>query len=457
MVSILATSNPGAQNNAPSITLPVNIPAGTNMGYILVTATSVNVPIDMPGWTIKDGPQQSGQGVGLAYVFQKPVTAADSGTTVTGTITTTGSPRWAAMCVVAVDAVEDSITYAGDTSADTTVNIPGFTPNSANAMAVTIGGATVLSGLGHATWTQATGDTKVIDSGSSFGTLNEVNVFASRRTLTSAAGVAVAAATSTMTQSVRANVWVLTFKAPTVAPTAQHVGGSVGSSPTTSVNGPTMTFPAGKAAGDIAVLSGAWNQSTVAVPTIPAGWTMLGSVHVVASTMSVATWTKTLTAGETSVVPTFSVAARGGFTLDVWRGAVPQSVAYTDAATVTTQTNNVPAITGLSGGAVFTTAWFERSGVDTTVTVPAGTTLVDATFPTGSGSVQAAVAYNATRDTDGSVGSGSWARGNISPATSANTTVATVAMLISAPPPAASSGRFRWNGTAWIAQNTSRL
>lgn len=456
MVTILATANPGLQNNSPSITLPASIPDGTP-GYILVHCTQANVPVDMPGWTIKDGPRQAGNNVALSYLFQKTLNASDSGTTVTGTITTTGSPRWATMAIAAVDAVEDAITFSTDSTADTTVDIPAFGTNSANVTAVTMGAATVTSGLGHATWTPQTGYTEVIDTGSSYGTLNEVNVFASRRLLTNTAGSTQAAATSAMTQAVRANVWVVTFRTPTTTPQAIHVGGSATQSSTTSTATPSLVFPTGKQAGDVGVLSAAWNPQTN--PTAPTftGWTMVGTVRTAANSLAVATWQRTLTSGDTSVAGTFGVAARGGFTLDVWRNATVFGVAYAEEATSTTQTNPVAAVTGLTGPAVYTTSWFERSGVDTAVSVPAGTTLVGSVQPVGAGSIQAAVAFNATSDTDGSVGAGVWARGNISPAADAATSSVTVAMLVGTGVATTGTGRSRWNGTVWVAQNTSRL
>lgn len=456
MVTILATANPGAQSTAPSITLPANIPDNTP-GLVVVHSTSANSPVDLPGWTIKDGPRQAGNAVTQSYLFQRLCSSADSGATFTGTIDTTGSPRWATMAILAVDGAEDSITYLADSSPDVTMDVPAFSPNSENVLAVTIGAATVVSGLGHATVTPQAGYVEVIDTGSSFGTLNEVNVFASRRQLANTAGATMGAASMDISQAARANIWVVTYKPSVSAPQALHVGGAVSSNATTTTGAnPALLYPAEKQGGDLAIMGACWNPATNAEPTVP-GYTRFGAIRAHSASMATACYTKTLTTAENSVIPTYGVAARMGFTLDIWRNVSVAGVAWADAASDTAQTITVPAVSGLSGNVVWSTSWFERSGVDTAVTVPAGTILVGATYPTGSGAIPVAVAYRNINETDGSVGAGVWARGNISPAAAAGVVAMTVALQVGSGVVVTGTGRFRFDGTTWVPQNTNRL
>lgn len=433
MVTYLTSVNVGVTGTAPTITLPAAIPANS-VAYLLVHASSGDSVLSgFTGWTVLDGPKQAGNSVAMSWLLSRAVGATDSSTVHNGTLTTAGSPRWATECVVVTGGSQSTLTYGVDSTTDTTLSIPGYTPTVTNADVLVMAGLTTVTGQGHMTVTaQPTGFTGMVDSGSSYGSSVELNTYAARKTLAGQSGVAQAATTATTDKTARGNVWVITFAPVASSTVPTPVGGTVLATPSASSG--NIAYPAGIQAGDVGVLIGSYNGGAV-TPAAPSGWAGQGSAHQYSSTMFVQAFTRTMTGTETGnlALSWGTTLTKTSWAMTVWRGARLAAIAYNDAATDAATVVAVPAVATPSGTAVFSTAWFERSSTpDTSVTIPAGTTLVDSAYGTGNGAASVALARNATANTSGSVGSGSWTRPTANPA---GTVAATIAFYGSAAPP----------------------
>lgn len=197
-----------------------------------------------------------------------------------------------------------------------------------------------------------------------------------------------------------------------------------GDSASTTVAALNVVWPAGVAAGDIAVvISGHSNASTT---TTPSGFTSIKTTTATAAFVEV--FVKTCAGTETgNLAVNISTASKHYAHVEVWRGVVLPTAAEVTIGTGTADTattSAVPAVTKAGTIWWITGTVQANSTPPTAFTQPAGTTMSDSAFTTGGGAKVGAVAYTNASESDGSVGSGSWTRNNSVAIDWANITVA---------------------------------
>lgn len=224
---------------------------------------------------------------------------------------------------------------------------------------------------------------------------------------------------------------------------ATHVGTDCVSPGNVSAIG--IPWPAGAAVGDQAILFVVTSTGTTEITdTDLSTWTSLVRCG---SAFYVHVWTKTLTAAESGTLTlTLGSQNRASGAITLLRGAN----AVTAADVAWTATTDPPSVTR-TGTRVAICAITERasSGLSTAYTAPAGFTLADASYLTGSGATNLAVAHLMTDDPDGTVDPAAWGRDG--------TTTTYISITVAVPVPASTTSVTSTTATTYAvrAQVTS--
>ena len=165
----------------------------------------------------------------------------------------------------------------------------------------------------------------------------------------------------------------------------------------------SSTLPAGIADGDVGYAAMVYNHST-GDPTTPNGWTQIDE-HTFSGSMRARLYSRTMVTTDAGTVVTFTRASvqKTALAVAVLRGADAASMVL--AAQSGDDDCPVADPTGSGVGVAF---WLQRGGtVPVSVAAPAGFTLHDSAFNTGTGQTCSAVATNMTEAP--SQGGGTWA------------------------------------------------
>lgn len=451
VTTYLSATNSGFLPTQPTVTLPAAIPA-SSIAFIVLHATSnTDILTGFTGWTVLDGPRQAGNGVAQGWLLTKTVGASDSSTVASG-ILDVGTPRWSIEVIVVTDATRDSVTYFADNTADLSMTVPAFTPVADNCNVLVLAGATVTSLSGHMAITPPAGYTELVDAGTTYGTSVETNVYAAKKTLSGQAGSLQAAVSAVTDKTHRANVWIVALKPSGTPPSVSsvHVGSAFAATNSIATSA-TLAMPT-HVAGDVATLTAVYNPAVVTLGAL-AGWTALAP-YVFSASMQVQVYTRVLDGTESSVIPTWTPASKVAWGLDIWRGVTYAGVAYTNGVD-TSATVATPGVATPTGPAVFTSVWLERSSTPDTSVAFSGGISDGAAFGLAGGACSVAIAHNATADSDGTTGSGTWTRGSIATGGVCAVTIAFYSTGTSTPTTTAT--RYRFIGGVWVAQVTSIL
>lgn len=201
---------------APSVTLPSGVQDG-DLG-LLVVGESVSTTLTAPaGWTVVDGPEQGGASVAYGWLCSKTLTAADSGTTITGTFAN-WSP-WAAAVIVVRGGSYEQFTWASATaSTETTNTLPAFTPTADDCLAVLLMNLTTSSGQVSITTAPPSGWTEQEDTSTNYSSFN-VGAYIATKQLAGQGGTEQASTTCESNVNHRAGAWMVTV-APAAVPQA---------------------------------------------------------------------------------------------------------------------------------------------------------------------------------------------------------------------------------------------
>lgn len=136
-LSTAANTAGTGSSNAPNVVLPSGIASGS-IGYMSVgvNGLSTNVTLTPPaGWTILDGPVDNGGSV-VSWLLTSLLSATDSGTRVTASLSAGG--RWTTTAVVVANATLSSHTVTTHGPLSTSWDTAAYTAATANSKAVVI-------------------------------------------------------------------------------------------------------------------------------------------------------------------------------------------------------------------------------------------------------------------------------------------------------------------------------
>ena len=303
-----AGSSPGAAVTLPTITVD-----GYALALVGVNGTGTTVSGEPAGWTLLAGPADSST-TQRAWLYGRPVTTADSGTTHTWTLSQ--GVRWTVVGVVAPGmGGVDTLAAVLDGTDDTTVDVPSITPTVDDTYRVALlHTRTTTAGT---TATPPAGWTELADVITTNASTPWLGGYVAGVQLTGQAGQAQAAATGSFSASSRDLGWQVTL-APAGGAPATWVG-----------SGATLTATADPAAFVPGEASWGGSGATVTATADPATFTpgtatWAGSTAAVLATAEAASFSPGSATWIGSTAAVIATAAPGSFqgdSLAVWEGS----------------------------------------------------------------------------------------------------------------------------------------
>lgn len=211
-IDVASTTN----SNSRQFTLPAIIQPGS-LAYVLVAwGSGTSVTATLSGWTLVDGPYNSGNSTANWSLFSKSVGTADEGDT--HTISFSSGVQSAVGGIVALASLDSISEVDQDIPGVTTSPIAGFTPEVDDCLAVSFVSGYHASGATPG-GTPSSGWTRRASSSTTPTTQAILEQALDTKQLTGQAGIEQSATSIDWTASTRTAKWVLTL-APIAAPTA---------------------------------------------------------------------------------------------------------------------------------------------------------------------------------------------------------------------------------------------
>lgn len=291
-----------ASATATGPTASVTLPAGIQTGDIGLVITSKNTGADTitapSGWEIVAGPIDNGS-IDRSYLLRRTMAASDSGTTLNINWSSTGRWTVAGAIVGNVQAALDSVTLGTDTTRDTDLSVPSFTPVASDTFGVLLAGAQWAQGLTTGLATSPPNWTEREDSSTAFGTGANMGSVVCTRQISGSAGVPLGGSTGTWGGAAVNNQWVVTLapvagggpSATTMTPTAVSTAEAFGSATAQVISPTTNAAPSAVASVEafgVAVLAAKVTSSPTAVGSSEAFGTALIAAKVTSTAVGIA-------------------------------------------------------------------------------------------------------------------------------------------------------------------------
>lgn len=317
---------------AATLVLPAGLVDGDTATVMVTLMAAAGTTVTMTGWTTQAGPVTINNAE-VTYVFTKTVAAADSGTTVTATLS--GTTGWSMVGLV-TDGPFDAIAAATNTTLSGTATIPAYTPVAADCLAVFLVGRKAAS-TDTTGGTPGTGWTRQVDTqatSSAIGGAHAEAIIDSRQ-LVGQAGSTQGASTAAWNSTARSAQWVVTIapRASSTVPGAGTVAATSSSSGagTTRLAGaaatPAVTALVGAAVG-LAVAAGV----TGAASGSPGAATSQQSGAGRAAAASTVTGAATLAPAGAGIAASASSSFGGATVLATGAGTTPAATSSIGAA-----------------------------------------------------------------------------------------------------------------------------
>lgn len=217
-MTVVATSSYTPNTVGPSV--PVVMPVGGQAGdvaFMWVGSNTGTATCTTPdGWTLVEGPVRIGSTLS-GWLFSKTLDGTEGGTTVTATLSA-GGKRHAGIVVMRSTATTYTATSWSDSSADSVLSIPAFTPAVDAAQVVVVTLSRYLTAVGEVSALPA-GYTEDMEAVTAHGTLPEFGVMAAHKTLGAGTlNVAQPAEDGTYSQPASTIGWVITIASDSPEP-----------------------------------------------------------------------------------------------------------------------------------------------------------------------------------------------------------------------------------------------